>query len=334
MAVAFYVFILDNRAIVMSYFLRNIFIVTFVFIPVLFLGVSVPETQAGFGITPPYVSNSSLTRNSTYEQKILLVRSDTNIAQKAEISIDAPEIQDWIEIVEGEEIKMPRGIQKVPMTVRIVVPSDADFKDYKGAIRIRTLPDDDQVAPGAVSISLGALVDIDLSVIDRQIKDFRVRKISVADFNEGVKVAWLFFPGKIKFDMMIENTGNVDISPSTVEFRIFDRAGKVLLEETSNIGKVDTVSPYGTETVTADLPSRLPAGSYIARYRIFNGDEVKQEGDLSLNILPAGTAQAAGFGFVGLSVPHKISILLPVFAALIAIIYIWHARRKDRPRRK
>jgi len=334
MAVAFCAFILDNRHIVMSTFTRKILFVFVVFLPVLFLSIGVPQAYAGFGITPPYVSNSSLTRNSTYEQTILLVRSNTNVALKAEITIDAPEIQDWIEIIEGEEIKMPRGVQKVPMTVRVVVPSNAEFKDYSGAIRIRTLPDDDQVAAGAVSISLGALVDIDLSVIDRKIKDFRVRKISVADFNEGSKVAWLFFPGKINFEMLIENTGNVDISPSKVEFRIFDRAGRVLLEETSNIGRIDTIQPYGTDTVTAKLPSRLPAGNYIARYKIFNDDVVKQEGDLSLNILPAGTAQAASFGFTGLSAPHKISILLPVFAALIAIIYVWHARRKYRPRRK
>lgn len=304
------------------------------FLPVLFLSTGVGEVFAGFGITPPYVRNTSLTRNSTYEQQILLVRGESNIAQKAEITIDAPEIQDWVTVVEGEEIKMPKGIQKVPMTVRIKVPPDAEFKDYEGAIRIRTLPDDNQVAPGAVSISLGALVDIDLSVIDREIKDFRVRKISVADLNEGTKFAWLFFPGKIRFDMLIENTGNVDISPSKVEFRIFDRAGKVLLEETEQIGKIKKILPYATETVTAELPTRLPAGSYVARYKIYNGDDIKQEGDLSLNILPAGTLQLAGFGFIGLSMAHKISVLLPVFAIMIAGIYVWHARRRVRPVRR
>lgn len=298
-------------------------------IPVLFVSLGVTEVFAGFGITPPYVSNTSLTRNSTYEQQVLLVRSETNISQKAEITIDAPEIQDWIQIVEGDVIKMPRGEQKVPMTVRITVPDDAEFKDYEGAIRIRTLPDDDQVAPGAVSISLGALVDIDLSVIDRKIFDFSVRKISAADLNEGHKLFWLFFPGKINFDMMIENTGNVDIAPSKVEFRIFDRAGKVLLEETKNIGKIKKIKPYATETVTAELPTRLPAGSYVARYRVFNDEDVKHEGDISLNILAAGTLETANFGFAGLSIAHKISVLLPVFALMIAAIYIWHMRRRS-----
>jgi len=301
--------------------------------PMLFFGFGASVAHAGFGITPPYVKNTSLTRNSTYEQQILLVRSETNIAQKAEISIDAPEIQDWIEIVEGEVIRMPQGEQKVPMTVRITVPENAEFKDYKGAIRIRTLPDDDQVAPGAVSISLGALVDIDLSVIDRKIFDFRVRKISAADLNEGHKLLWLFFPGKINFDMLIENTGNVEIAPSKVEFRIFDRAGKVLLEETENIGKIQKIKPYATESVTATLPTRLPADSYVARYRVFNGDEVKHEGDISLNILAAGTLETASFGFVGLSVAHKVSVLLPVFALLITVLYIWHMRRRKTPRK-
>jgi len=311
----------------MSKFSRNL-CVSLLVLPVLFFGTGVTEVFAGFGITPPYVSNTSLTRNSTYEQQILLVRSDANSDQKAEISVDAPAIQDWIEIVEGDEIKLPRGVQKVPMTVRIKVPSNADFKDYNGSIRIRTLPDDGQVAPGAVSISLGALVDIDLSVIDRVIKDFRIRKISAPDLNEGSKFAWLYFPGKIRFAMLLENTGNVDISPSRVEFRIFDRAGKVLLEETQNKGKIPKVVPYGTETVIAEIPTRLEAGSYVARYTIYNDDEIKQEGDLSLNVLPNGTVQMAGFGFSGLSVPHKISVLLPIFAVLIAGLYIWHARRK------
>jgi hypothetical protein len=300
----------------------------FLLLFVLLLGGNFGVAEAGFGITPPYVKNTSLTRSSTYEQQILLVRSEVEIAQKAEISIDAPEIQDWIQIIEGDEIKMPKGVQKVPMTVRINVPEDAEFKEYKGAIRIRTLPDDDQIAPGTVNISLGALVDIELVVIDKEIKDFRVRRISAPDLNEGHKVAWLFFPGKIRFDMMIENTGNVEVAPSKVDFRIFDRSGKVLLEETSNIGKIGKIQPYATGDVVAELPTRLPRGSYMARYRVYNGDDIKQEGDISLNILPEGSLQLAGFGFVGLSLAHKISVLLPIFALMIAILYAFHMRRR------
>lgn len=302
-------------------------------LPVLGFLVFAPLAEAGFGITPPYVRNTSLIRNSTYEQQILLVRGDPNVAQNAEVSIDAPEIEDWITIVEGSNIALPKGEQKVSMTVRVTVPEDAEFKDYTGAIRIRTVPADGQVTEGAVSISLGARVDVELSVIDKEIKDFRVRKVAIGELNEGHKFWWLFFPGKIKLETMLENIGNVEVSPSKIELRIYERTGTVLLEETRNIGRIPKVKPYLTESVFAEIPTRLPAGSYVAKYKVYNDNDVKQEGELSLNILPYGTLQLAGFGFMGLSIAHKISILLPVFALLIAVLYlvhIWRSRKKSR----
>lgn len=300
---------------------------TTVTVVLVFLLFGSSVAYAGFGITPPYVRNTSLTRNSTYEQQILLVRGDPDTALNAQITIDAPEIQDWVSIVEGDKILLPRGEQKVVMTVRIKVPADAKFQEYEGKIRIRTQPTDDQVAEGVVSISLGAQVDINLNVIDKIIEDFRIRKISVSDLNEGHKLGWLYFPGKINFAMLLENTGNVDISPSKVKFRIFDRSGAVLLEETQQTGTIKKVAPYLTQEIFANLPTHLPPGSYIVRYSIYNGDEVKQEGELSLSILKAGTLQEAGYGFVGLSTAHKISVILPILSVLIMVLFFIYNRR-------
>ncbi len=53
---------------------------------------------AGFGVTPPYVTNPSLTRNSIYEQKIYLVRSNPDTDLKATISIDVPGVNDWFTV--------------------------------------------------------------------------------------------------------------------------------------------------------------------------------------------------------------------------------------------
>ncbi len=330
MVIAFLSDIFDNSEYRMKVILPTFLFRSFVLCVVAILVFWPALSHASFGITPPYVRNTSLTRNSTYEQQILLVRGNPNDNLKAEITIDAPEIQDWIEIVEGQTIALPRGQQKVPMTVRIKVPADADFADYTGKIRIRTLSADDQVAEGVVSISLGAQVDVDLSVIDKVIEDFRVRKITVGDLNEGKKVGWLYFPGKINFSMLIENTGNIDVAPSDVEFRIYDRAGAVLLEETHHTGRLKKIAPYAIEEISAALPTRLPAGSYIVRYSIKNGEDVKQEGELNLSILPYGTLQLAGYGFMGLSIAHKLSLLLPIFALLIVLLYFIHNRRSRR----
>lgn len=300
----------------------------------LFVIIGADFAYAGFGVTPPYVRNTSLTRNSTYEQQILLVRGDPNVALKATVVVDAPEIESWIEIVEGDEFELPRGQQKVPMTVRVKVPDDVDFKNYTGAIRVKTGAADNQVSGGAVNISLGAQIDIDLNVIDKEIKDFRVRKISISDLNEGKKVGWLYFPGKIRFGMLLENTGNVDISPSEVTFRVFDITGNILLEETQNLGKIEKISPYETKEVIAQLPTRLPSGSYLARYQIKNGEDIKHEGEVNLSVLPYGTLQTAGFGFSGLSFPHKISVLFPVLSLLALIIFVIHSRRTNSVKRR
>ncbi len=300
----------------------------------LFVILGADLALAGFGVTPPYVRNTSLTRNSTYEQQILLVRGDPNVPLKATVVVDAPEIWEWIEIVEGTEFELPRGEQKVPMTVRIKVPDDAEFKNYTGAIRIKTGTINDEVSAGAVNISLGAQVDIDLNVIDKEIKDFRIRKINISDLNEGHKLAWLYFPGKIRFGMLLENTGNIDVAPSKVAFKIYDATGNILLEDIKNKGKIKKVAPYATEEIVAELPTRLPTGTYIARYQIFNDDEIKQEGEVNLNVLPYGTLQVAGFGFTGLSLAHQVSVVLPILACITLLLFAVHSARQRKINRR
>lgn len=278
--------------------------------------------HAGFGITPPYVRNSSLTRNSVYEQQILLVRSDPTSELNATVTVDAPGFEDWIEIVEGTEFPLPLGEDKVPMTVRVRVPDNADFQAYKGNIRIKTAPPAGQLSRGAVNISLGAQVDIDLNVIDKEIFDFRVRRISISDLDEGHKFWWLYFPGKIKFTMLLENTGNVPVAPSDVNFKIYNSNGTSLLEETSHTNRIKKIKPFETDNVVAELPTRLPPGSYKARYEIKNGDDVKQEGEVTLSVLPYGTTGIPGYGFWGLSLAHKISVIFPIFTIVTIIILI------------
>jgi hypothetical protein len=293
------------------------------------LSLCVPLAHAGFGVTPPYVTNASLTRNSEYEQTIYLVRSDPTTDLKATISIDVPGVNDWFTVNEGTEFLLPKGQQKVPMTVKVQVPDKADFKQYTGNIRIKTGAPDDKVAAGAVSISLGAQLDVDITVIDKKIKDFRVRKIGISDLNEGHKVGWLYFPGKIEFEMLIENLGNVPIAPSDVVFRIYDKSGNVLLEETHKKGSIEEVEPFETGTVLAELPTKLPRGSYLARFEILNDEEVKLEGEVNLSILPYGTLQTAGFGFLGLSLPHKLSVILPIIFVLFAFIAVYIRMRRE-----
>ncbi len=288
------------------------------------------QSFAGFGVTPPYVTNPSLTRNSVYEQTIYLVRSDPSTDLKATISIDVPGVNDWFSINEGNEFLLKKGEQKVSMTVKVTIPDDADYKQYAGNIRIKTGAPDDSVGSGAVSISLGAQIDVDITVIDKKISDFKVRKVGISDLNEGHKFGWLYFPGKIRFEMLIENTGNIPVAPSDVVFRIYDRSGNVLLEETHKKGSIDEVEPFNTNSVYAELPTKLPSGSYLARFEIKNEDEVKLAGEVNLSVLPYGTLQTAGFGFLGLSLAHKLSVIVPILFVFGACIVAFIRMRRRR----
>lgn len=305
-----------------------------IFSLLVFFALGAPSVFAGFGITPPYVKNETLTRNSHFEQKIILVRGDPIEDLKAEVLVDVPTARAWITIDKGMQFVLPKGEQQVPIVVSVDVPEGADFGRYKGNIRITTTS---LVPPssGSVTIALGAQVDVNLNVIDKEIYDFKIRRISISDLNEGHWYWWMYFPGKIRFAMQLENTGNVPVAPSDVVFSIYDASGRELKEKNHKKNKIQKVRPFETKDVVAELPTRLSAGSYRAKYAIYKQGEVMQEGELGLSILPFGTlTDDRGYGFSGLSGRDKAIIItagsIILGGALFGMFRFLRRRRKNR----
>lgn len=292
-------------------------------------------TLAGFGITPPYVNNERLTRGSTFEQTIILVRSDPAEDLQATITLNIPEIQDWFSIDKGTEFILPKGASQVPIVVTVKVPQDAEYKEYKGAIRIRTSAAGAQPA-GGVSIALGAQIDVDVKVVDK-IYDFTVRRIRMADLEEGRRKWGLFFPGKIRFYMTIENTGNTVFGPTKVNFDMYDSDQETLLETTSNTNKIKQIAPFETEEVLAELPTRLPAGRYAAKYTIYKNADIAQQNFTNVSISVMGAVPGyTGYGFDGLSTADKLKVLVVVGIPTLFIITLlfatlsWRKRLRNR----
>ena len=297
-------------------------------------GSSASTVFAGFGITPPYVDNQRLARGSVFEQRITLVRSDPTDDLKTEITMNIPGAQDWFSVDRGNEFIMPAGANQVPIVITVKVPANADFKEYKGAIRIRTSSAGNQPKGGGVSIALGAQVDVDIKVVDK-IFDFNVRQIRVADLEVG-RIKWgLFFPGKIRFFMTIENTGNTDFGPTKVKFDIYDSDKENLLETTYNTNKIERIPPFAIKEVIAELPTRLSAGRYIAKYTIYKNDEIAQQNDINLSITAVGAVLGyTGYGFNGLSTNDKIKVAVVVGIPLLFLLVLaWLIVRRSRSRR-
>ena len=288
---------------------------------------------AGFGITPPYVNNMRLTRGTVFQQTIQLVRSDPTEDLTTDITMNVPGAEDWISIDRGTEFTMPKGVTSVPIVITVKVPANAAYKEYRGAIRVRTASSQAPVG-GGVSIALGAQIDVDLKVVDK-IYDFNVRQIRITDMEEG-RVKWgLYFPGKIRFFMTIENTGNTDFGPTKVHFDIYDANQETLLESVDNTNSLEKISPFAIKEVLAELPTHLPAGSYIAKYTIYKNDQIAQQNTLNLSIAALGAVPGyEGYGFDGLSLADKFKVIGVVGVPLILLLIIILALISRRNRRR
>jgi hypothetical protein len=295
----------------------------FLVICFLFSLASTDVVWAGFGISPPYVKNNSLTRGSYYEKKIHLGRGQPGEELRIEVTINVPGANDWISIDKGNSFTLAEGERLTEMIVRVNVPRDAPFGSYKGHIRVKTIPVGLSEG-GGVAIIMGAQIDVDLEVKDIQIFDFQVRNVEIYNLEEGHKFWWLYFPGKIKFEMQIENLGNIKAAPTKVLLDIYDNQKKELLESLGT-SKMEKIEPFKIQTIIAEFPTKLPAGNYLAKFQIFKKDEVVSEGNLNLVILPYGTLPGyKGYGFSGLSTENKASVIGVILVILTVVSFgLW-----------
>lgn len=286
---------------------------------------------AGFGITPPYVHNETLRPGSEFTQEIIIVRSDPVEDLDAELTLNLPGIESWFSFDRGLKFSLPKGESQVKMNVTVRIPEDAKLGAYNGNIRIRT--SSANVPTTGVSLALGAQIDVHLKIVE-EIYNFEVRRVELFEAEQGFSKWWLDFPGKIKFALYIENTGNIPASPSEIKFDIYDSSGSRLLESVKNTNKIDRVLPFATKKVYAYFPTYLPPGGYRVKYVVQKDEEMfAQMGELALSVLPRGTITGyEGYGFEGLSVTDKLSVIIPGFL-LVAIFFIFAFMRRRTPRR-
>ncbi len=310
---------------------RGIF---FIFTALLFWGGFANIAFAGFGITPPYVRNETLRPGSEYTQEIIIVRSDPVEDLNAELTMNLPGIESWFSTDKGTKFILPKGESQVKLHVTVRVPDDAKLGAYNGNIRIRTFSS--QGISTGVSLALGAQIDVNLKVVD-QIFDFVVHRVELFEAEEGFKKWWLDFPGKVKFAIYLENTGNIPATPYKVALQVYNVSGAQLLESSENTNALDSTLPFATKKIYAYFPTWLPPGSYLVKYDIKKTEgSSAQTGQLSLSILPRGTlAGYEEYGFEGLKLAQQLTVIIPVAILLLAVIALVVVRRgRKRGRRR
>lgn len=248
------------------------------------------SAQAGFGISPPYVKSSKLIPGTHYEQKITLLRSSADEDLQANITINAPDIESWISIQEGLTFELPKDKLHVPMIVNVDVPEDAALGNYQGHINIRITPKGK--GGGGVAVALGARVDIDLTLTKETFPDFKIRMVNIPDFETLGKpwswrmFAWLFY--RIRVTMKIENTGNVSTAPSKVTMEVYDLTEKNKLESLTDTS-FKQIEPFETNNIIASFPTKLSAGQYWAKIKIYKEKEIVHFNKIAFTIAAKGT---------------------------------------------
>lgn len=270
----------------------------------------------GFGVSPPDVSNYHLTPGSHFEKTIYLIRGEPETDAQAQVSIEAPEIESWIKIGEGMNFTLPKGEQKVPMTVIIDVPSDADFGPYQGNIQVRAVSIGEK-KEGQVSMVLGARIGIDLVVAPEEFSDFRLLGVNVNTFEQGAP---------LKVSLRLENFGNVKIRPSKVHIDIYDIAYKNILAS-GDIIEMSWVGPFETDISRGEWQNNLGLGEYWAEVTVYKEKEligtskihfqVVPKGSLKEEVLPVEEGKGFPYFYLGIGIGAVSLIVLIILLLLI-----------------
>jgi hypothetical protein len=290
-----------------------------------------PGAHAGFGISPPYFENNQLVPGSHYEQDITLLRSSADEDMQAEIKINAPKIEKWLKVAQGNTFIIKKGLLQVPIKIIADVPKDAEIGNYKGYINIRVSPID-AVQKAGVSIALGARVEIDLTLTNVVFSNFIVHLVSVPDFELlGPPWNWPFISKlfnylfyRVRIAMDIENTGNTKTAPTRVHVDVYDLTETKLLES-SDDKSIDKIDSFKTKTVMADFPTKLPVGQYWGNIKIYKDSDIVNTYKIGFSVSPAGSLgnRAPDLGRWPWVILAGIGLALLGILALLIKIKIW-----------
>lgn len=224
-----------------------------------------PRNAEAFGISPPFINADRLVPGVKYETTIFLVQGSPEKDTRIQLAFEVPEkIKAWISTDQGEEFVIPAGVRQFPMKVTIAVPQDTDLGFYQGQIRVRTVPD--AVEGAQVTVAVGAVIDVNLTVGDNVIADYVIRNLDILDIREGE-------PPQIT--ITIENIGNVPIAPDQATFDLYDKFGDVRIGF-AQTEELEETPAFETKTFIVEFPLniRLGIGEYWADARIYRGGEV------------------------------------------------------------
>lgn len=282
----------------------------------LFVAATVP-VMAGFGVSPSQIYNKNLLPGSQLEKTIIISRSDPSQVLRASVSVDSDQnIEDWFSFGPGQELLLPAGEQRVPLTIIVNVPEDAPLGSYEGYLRIRAVPEGEQKS--GITVVEGARVDLGLVLTEVTVSDFVVRLLKLEDTKEGEPLQLL---------IKAENIGNSTAALSEAQLDIYNLSDELV--ESLSDRDLDAIEAFKTGEIYAEFSHQLSEGEYYAQARVYNNGDVLREEKLYFRVMEGtpreervGLLERIGGGSSGATGVPLSAIFFSAIAGLAGVGYL------------
>ncbi len=257
----------------------------------LILGVCLflPFKMQALGISPAAITIDNVGPDNIIEKTLYISRSQYAEAETAKIYIlgtAAP----YLSLPGGEDLILPAGQQTTPFTL-VLSSGSLAAGDYQATITVNKQPNENiQLEQGSAGslILEGTQGQINFTVINSAVESYTIQDVSIADTEEGQPLG---------FSFIINNTGNVDARPTSIDFLAVDQQDP---ENTYHeiISEADITITPAFQTMRVDFQlagNPLKQGNYKVTITFYHDDTVIYQIDsLGLQVFPPGTLQQAG----------------------------------------
>lgn len=245
----------------------------------------------GFGISPSNIYNDNLIKGSTFDTNI---RVSHGIIENGQLKIELKKdyMDSWFEVKGGEKtsdgylVNIAPESQATEVMVTVQVPKDAPNGLHQTNFRVMALSSPSKVENGMGSVvQMAAQVDVMLTITGDEKKAFEIQLINLPKTEEG---------SSLKAYIKINNYGNVQLFPLTVNLTVYDSEKKEVYSAQEKASEIINAFTAGTQTVTFANP--LNAGFYTAKMVVFDETTKFNTPDLPLEILELqGEKKISGF---------------------------------------
>jgi len=294
----------------------------------IYLGPIVARCNAGdsgIGASPAYIRNDNLLPGSSFEEEIILSRSNPDKDAQAVIEIDAKDIASWITLNPGSIVSLPQGEERVSMKVSIKVPSDAKIGSYVGYLRIKL---QEVSSGGQIQVIPAVRLDVNLTVVNTEYKVIKVQLAQIYDY---------IISDPLTLQLKIKNEGNVDAEPSKVKVDVksLNNTPIATLESTN----IPTVKAFAIDEVTVTFTNPgLVLGDYFADVYVYDGTQQLYKDTITFTVL--GQSEDVTITTTGAADTTRllgqilviVGVILLIVSIIVGLIYFLFLKKNAKKR--